>query len=308
MNINPNNEIDKKLLQSYPEKILKGLEFGKIGYLGMNITTSKDSNIDFKIYLDNELCTKQYQKLRNSQILNELFDRKLIKHVEFALDKEKTNYSRYYVKIRSRNRIAMNSIYEFIEQKTNFFNKYKSEIITLSGMESGKENTDSTLFILGFFEDNFNNIKKLKCYWLTKHYDLEKEYSKKYYLDFLKKSSNKEILNLLPVTEDLLVNCKADLWMVGIDYTKEKAEKHKIYLDTPENLYEGLLETFKDKKELINKIQLIQKWNQEHIEFYCDGFAISQNNKNEIAINFYFKLKMDKLKNIINRIQERRKL
>ena len=307
MNIDINNEVDKKLAKAYPENILRSLEYGKLGYLGMNITSTNKDDIAFKIYFDGEYGEKQYKKSRTSEILNELFDKKLIKFVEFVLAKEKIDHTRYDVKLRSKKGI-LDEILAFIDKKTDFFNKYKNEILVLSNMNQGINENDkiSALNTIGIIEDRNSKIKKLKCYWLTQYRDLDKDNNKEYYLNFLKNTSNKEFTELLPIAETLINNCKANFRMIGADYTKERVEKRKIYLDTPQNLYEGLLETFKQDKKLTNKIKLIQDWHNKHVEFYCEGFAISKNSKNEIAINFYFKLQMDKLRDIINKRLKRK--
>ena len=70
-------------------------------------------------------------------------------------------------------------------------------------------------------------------------------------------------------------------------------QKHKLYLEYPTNIYDGLITTFSDNQDLIKKINLIKIGIKFIKNSICDIIGIGKDAKNNITLNFYFMFKED---------------
>lgn len=294
MILNLENEIDKRLSSFFPEDVISNVKLGVIDYLGMNITLEPNDDIAFKIYYDDEYSREQYEKYGTDPLINFLYEKDMINFLTMVHDKNNSECTRFDIGLCYRNNKNMNDLFMWLEENVSFFGKYKDEILKLSLMKnSNYENHDyASLFFLGFVKDELG-IKVLKCHWLNKNREDDEIFNDNYYIKFLNESGVTGLQELLPIAQKTLANCGRHLWMEGIDYNKDTSEKHKIYIDYPENLYDGLLQTFPDNLEFEKKINLIRDWNNIHEEFYCDGFALGKNLKENLTLNIYFRLKQD---------------
>lgn len=302
MILNYNNEIDKQLAEKFSEQTIQNIKFGTLGYLCVNITSAPDTNFDFKMYYDLDYSLEQYNKTKHSIIVNDLLKKNLIKSIEIAHNENNKECNRFNLKLnRSNNKIT--ELFTYLSTKIPFWGKYSDEIQKLSQMKISEDENQSyaALMSLGFLQ-NKNVISILKCYWSCKHRENSNIYDNHYYLKFLKENSYENISNIVKIAEELLTNCEAKLWMFGNDYKEECSLNAKIYIADAANLYSGLSKTFINNLQMTQKIQIIEDWNKVHPEFYCDGIAIGENSQNEITLNFYFKLKMNKLKKLITKM------
>lgn len=80
--------------------------------------------------------------------------------------------------------------------------------------------------------------------------------------------------------------------MTGSDYSVSSSTKYKIYIKNPTGPYEGLMKIFsvEQYKYLQQQISIIKKWNEQHENFYCEGFAICKDTHEKLSVNFYFKM------------------
>ncbi len=292
MLLNMSNEIDKKLSAFFQKEVIENIKLGIIDYLGMNITSEEDSDILFKIYYDDKYSREQYAQYGNIPLINFLYEKDMISFLTMVHDKGNNKCTRFDIGLQCRNNSNMSALFAWLDENVSFWGKYKEEILNMTKMKcSTLEDYDyASLFFLGFVNDK-SVIKTLKCHWLNKNRENHPIFNDDYYIKFINENGVSKLKELLPITCKALKNCGRHLWMEGIDYNKNSSEKHKIYIDYPQNLYDGLLKTFSGNKELENKIKLIREWHDIHPEFYCDGFAIGQNSQDNITLNIYFKLK-----------------
>lgn len=289
MILNPDNEIDKKLSEIYTEETIHNATKDTMEYLGMNISEAPDDDIQLKIYYENNPSYKLYKESQSKDSLIEfLYEKNMISFLETVYDKNNSQFNRYNVKIKNRYKNNMLELFEFLEKNIKFFSKYKDEILKLSQIKYSENPDDefASLFFFGIEKDE-SEIKKLKLYWI-KHPEYEKQY-----LETLKSCGIDKLEKLIPLINSTIENCGGNIFMTGIDYNEKSHQKHKIYLEYPANLYNGLLATFSDNEGLIKKINLIQNWHKIHQEFYCDIVGIGKDAKDNITLNFYFMLKKD---------------
>lgn len=289
MFLNLDNEIDKKLSKLYSEEVINNMKNGIMEYLGVNISETPDEDIQLKIYYENNPSYKLYKESQsNDSLIEFLYEKNMISFLETVYDKNNSQFNRYNVKIKNRYKNNMLELFEFWEKNIKFYSQYKDEILKLSQIKYS-ENPDDEFASLFFFgvEKSESEIKKLKLYWI-KHPEYEKQY-----LETLKSCGIDKLEKLIPLVNSVIENCGGNIFMTGIDYNEKSAQKHKIYLEYPANLYEGLLTTFSYNKELIKKIKLIKNWHEIHQEFYCDIIGTGKDAKDNITLNFYFMLKKD---------------
>ena len=306
MILNFNNEIDKKLSEKFSEQTIQNIKFGTLEYLGINITSASENDFNFKLYYDIEYSLSLYNKTKHLSIVNDLFKKKLVNSIEIVHDEKNQKFSRFNLNLNCENTNDIKNLFKYLKSQISFFKKYQEEIQKLSQSEiSNNENKKYfLLFTLGFLQ-NENTTQILKCYWYCYNRQKRESYDDNYHLNFLQENSHENLNDIIEISKKTLINCEAKLWVIGNDYTKEGSLNAKIYMDDALNLYGGLAKTFKNYDKLIEKIKIIETWHKIHPEFYCDGFAIGINSKNEITLNFYFKLKISKLKNIIKRYTEK---
>nr|QGT49817.1 hypothetical protein Melaina855_2040 [uncultured Candidatus Melainabacteria bacterium] len=289
MLLNLDNEIDKRILGSYPQQVINDAVKGVMEYIGINISESEVEDIRFKIYYENtpgiELYQKQQKKDPLIDFLNENY---MLKFLELVFDKNNSEFNRYNIKLRKRNNTNMLALFSFLEKNIDFFSKYKQEIINLTKInypECNNINYDYvSLFFMGIKKDKYG-IHTLKLYWIANPDNRE------FYLNFIKDQKIPQYEKLLPILDDIVKNCGGNVLMNGIDYSKEGIIKHKFYVEYPQNLYDGLAKVFNNNEVLLKRINLIREWHEIHQEFYCDGIGIGINAQDEILLNFYFMFK-----------------
>lgn len=306
MILNFSNEIDKKISEKFSDQTIQNMKFGTLGYLGINITSASDNDFNFKLYYDLEHSLALYNKTKHSSIVNDLFEKKLVNSIEIAHEENGKKCSRFNLKANCENNKDAIKLFSFLDTKIDFFKKYHNEIQKLSQMKvSDNENQNyASLISIGFAQEN-NTTQILKFYWSCEHRNKQENFDSSYYLSFLQENTHENLNDIIEISKKALINCEAKLWMIGNDYTKEGSLNAKIYIDNALNLYDGLSKTFTNYNKLIEKIKIIETWHKIHPEFYCEGFAIGKNSKNEITLNFYFKLKMNKLKNLIKKFAKK---
>ena len=307
MILKKDNEIDQKLANFFQPEAIENIKYDSLGYLGMNITDCPANSIDFKIYYKSEYCVKNFKKYVNCNLLDKFGTEFGIKNFEIVQDKKNINFSRYNIKLLSRENENMNKLFLFLSKNVPFFNKYKQEITQQSTMRISDEPdlNFASLLILGIIKHQ-NTVNKLKCYWLMQYRERPTEESDKYYLEFLQKNGNQNFKQLLPLVEKALTVCRANLWLLGVDYNAESSEKHKIYFDSVKNLYEGLEQTLTEYTAIQQKLAKIKEWNEQHPEFYCENFALGKDKNNNLTLNIYFKLKISKLNKLIEKLAQKK--
>ena len=257
----------------------------------MNITSAADSDIAFKIYYLNKYSEDQYKLYGDVPLINFLYKKNMVNFLTMVHDKGNKKCTRFDIGLKHRNNENMTELFSWLEKHVSFFSKYKEEILKMSRMKNSlSEGEDyASLFFIGFVNEG-TEIKTLKCHWLNKNRENHPIFNDDYYISFIKENGAGKFQEILPIVCKALSNFGGHLWMEGSDYNKKNSEKHKIYIDYPENLYDGLLATFAGNTELEKKILLIKEWHYIHPEFYCDGFAIGKNSKDYVTLNVYFKL------------------
>ena len=287
MLLNLDNEIDKKFSEIYPEEIIRNATKDNLEYLGMNISEADDNDIQLKIYYDNKPSRELYRTLGDSEpLIDFLYKKNMISGLEIVHDKKNTRCTRYNIKLKYRNKNNMLELFSWMEDNIKFFTKYKNEILKFSEFKYSEDEDAqyASLFFMGV-EKQENDISILKLYWI-KHPEYAKDY-----IESLENCDIPQLKELLPTTFQAVENCGGNFLMTGINYNSEISEKHKYYIEYPTNLYEGLVKTFPENKELIRKVNIIREWHDIHPEYFCDGFAIGKNSQNQIVLKFYFMFK-----------------
>lgn len=288
MLLNLDNEIDKKLSELYSEEVINNMKSGIMEYLGINISENR-KDIQLKIYYEYNPSYQLYKGSQSKDPLIELLcEKNMMRFLETVYDKNNTQFNRYNVKIKKRSKANMLELFGYWEKNIKFFSKYKDEILKLSQIKYSEDPDDkfASLFFFGV-EKEESEIKTLKLYWI-RHPEFEKQY-----LESLKTSGIDKLEQLIPLINSAINNCGGSLFMTGIDYNEKSPQKHKLYLEYPTNIYDGLIITFSDNQDLIKKINLIKNWHEIHQEFYCDIIGIGKDAKNNITLNFYFMFKED---------------
>ena len=288
MLLNLDNEIDKKLSELYSEEVINNMKSGIMEYLGINISENR-KDIQLKIYYEYNPSYQLYKESQSKDPLIELLcEKNMMRFLETVYDKNNTQFNRYNVKIKKRSKANMLELFGYWEKNIKFFSKYKDEILKLSQIKYSEDPDDkfASLFFFGV-EKEESEIKALKLYWI-RHPEFEKQY-----LESLKTSGIDKLEQLIPLINSAINNCGGSLFMTGIDYNEKSPQKHKLYLEYPTNIYDGLITTFSDNQDLIKKINLIKNWHEIHQEFYCDIIGLGKDAKNNITLNFYFMFKED---------------
>ena len=287
-----NNEIDKKIASTYSIDVINEINHKTNGYVGLNIDSSCGLDVDTKVYYNEIYTGELYKKYKNSDIVDYFLDNNFVEYFDSLYLPDMQDSPRYNVKFCSRTNKDMEQVLNYLSKRIWFFTKYEKEIFGLSKMKISEEKDleYASLFFMGLVYKQ-KVLKTLKCYWLNKHRELPPESSDAYYLSFLENNFREYFVNIIPLVKRVIENCSAHLWMTGLDFSENSIEKQKIYVDNPINLFDGLEKSFMDFPDLQNKINLVKNWHEIHSEFFCEGLAIGQNNKEHITINFYFKLK-----------------
>lgn len=264
-----------------------------VDYLGIDISATEDSDPIFKIYYNNMVS-----RYETHPLINFLEEMNMVRYVTMVRDKKNPSKARYDVGLKHRTNINMFSVFEWLSNNTEMYDQYSDEIIRLSQMKvTDKEGYDyAGLYFLGFISEN-QDISVLKCHYFNRICDnpdvLHKniQYADKYYLSYLKDSGICYFANLTVLLQDILRYCGGHLWMTGTDYEEQCGNrKYKIYIKNPKVVYDGLLNVFSShifanlQKQLLD----LKDWNNQHQEFYCEGFAICENENEVISINFYY--------------------
>lgn len=268
----------------------------RVDYLGVNIASDTGGAPVFKIYYNNKSS-----RGRSHPLIDFLESRGMVRYVTMVQDKKDPRRFRVDIGLKNRTNENMQAVYEWLNKHTQMFRKYSEEIKKLSGMKvTDLENHDyAGLYFLGFIAAD-EEISMLKCHYfnrICKDPDVlhKVTFADEYYLDFLANAGIREFADLSAVLKKALALCGGHLWMTGADYSASDSRKYKIYIKNPDNLYEGLLETFApgDYEALRRKILDVREWNQQHEEFYCEGFAVCRDEQAVVSINFYFRMKKE---------------
>lgn len=294
MILNLDNEVDKKIFEFFPEDVIENINPEINDFLGMNITSDSETDIAFKIYYGNKYSKQVYEKLGDDSLVNFLFEKDMISYLGIVHDKNNSKYTRFDIGLQCRNNSNMQDMFSRLEENVSFFGKYKDEILKLSKMKASMmDDYDySSLFFLGFVKDK-TGIKTLKCHWLNKNREGHEIFNDDYFINFIQESGVVKLQELVPYAQSSILNCGRHMWMEGIDYNEKCSEKHKIYIDYPQNFFDGILKSIPENAEFESKINLIRGWHEIHPEFYIDGFAIGKNVKDNLTLNIYFKLKVE---------------
>lgn len=287
MELNLNNEIDKKISCLFTKNVIANIKPRINEYLGMNLSSDIDTDIEFKIYYEDCYSRELYEQEKSDPFINFLYEKNMVSFLEIVHDRENET-TRFNIGLQNRNNTNMTELFSWLGNNISFYDKYKDEIFNFSKLKNSRfEGYDyAALFFIGFIKDKFGKIKVLKLYWQNKYSE-----QREYYINFIQNSNIKPLQELMLLTTLALNNCGGNLYMEGIDYNEQCSEKHKIYIDYPTNLYDGLLKTFSDNEKLKREIKLVRNWHELHDEFSCSGFALCKDPKDNLIINMYFKLK-----------------
>ena len=287
MILNKKNEIDKKIGKTFPKDVIENVTKDTIEYFGINFNSDVNEDISFKIYYDNMYCRKQYKKFNNDPLTNYLIEKDMLNYLQAVYDEDNNNFLRCELGIKFQTNQNMEKLFEWLDKNIKFFNKYRDEIIKISKMRRFPSKKYSSLYFIGFVKEN-SEIKVFKCHWYNTIKKGDALFKNSYFLNYIQRMNISAFNDIIPYTKQALKKCKGKLCMEGIDYNEETAEKHKIYLLCSIPPYDGLIQTFSDNEELIRKITIIKEWNAVHPEFYCPGFAIGKDTKNNLTLNLYF--------------------
>jgi len=285
------NEIDEKIIKSFPKKILKNLESNNLDYFGINISSNPEKDFAFKLYYKNKYSQKLYSKSKKIPLIEFALENKMTNFIQIVHDKNHIDCSRYNINLTNQTNRNMELLYSFLKENCSFYEKYEKEILELAKMKiiNATDKDYCSFFFIALL--NYANESILKCYWYNQVCNCKAEYfnNNEYYIDFIEKCNVDGLKKILPTAKRALKNCVANLWMEGIDYTISGLKKYKIYLREPQKPYEGLIKTYSRNKEIKKKIKIIEKWNNIHKEIYCAGFAIGKDINKHSTINFYFR-------------------
>lgn len=296
MILNSGNEIDKKLSAVFQKEVIENLRPDNLDYLAMKIK-SESSDIGFKIYYSSKYSKQEYLKNKKDPLINYLCDNKLAKYLNINLDEHKIH--NYEVKLYTHHNDRMIHFFEYLYKNISFLGKYKDEITkisdTINTVLYSNLHDYSPMYFFSFKRDAFGIIQ-VNLYWFTKQpmsTAKDENIDTNYDFKFLEKLGISKLEELLPISKELIKNCHGKLLLIGINYTENYPEKHKIYVTVPKNIsiYDGLIKTFSDDYNygLESQINLIRVWHEIHPEFYCDGFAIGKDNKDNFSLNIYFR-------------------
>lgn len=291
--------MDKEKLKKNFDEFLslnwEDFEKKRVDYLGVNISSDCTSKPVFKIYYNDK-----FSRTKSHPLIDFLEDKEMIRYLTMVQDKKEPQRLRFDVGLKNRTNKNMLEVYEWLSEHTLMFGDNQAEIKKLSSMKTTNlANYDlAGLYFLGFISVD-ESISILKCHYFNRICEnpdiLHKNYSfaDDYYLSFLSECGIREFAEMCPLLRKALKYCGGHLWMTGADYSVSSSRKYKIYIKNPVDLYGGLIETFEgDEHQYLRKYIInVMSWNEQHKEFYCEGFAICINEQASISINFYFKTK-----------------
>lgn len=288
---------EMKLEDRFNEFILQNQrEFDNnyVDYLGINISASCDRELVFKIYYNDK--TSHFQ---SHPLIDFLEGKGMIRYLTMVQDKKGDSKIRFDIGIKNRTNQNMMEVFEWLGSNTQIFVRNSTEIKKLSSMKvTNLENYDyAGLYFLGFISVD-DKISVLKCHYFNRVCEnpdvLYKNisFADDYYLEFLSKSGIRKFAELTDLAKKTLKLCGGHLWMSGSDYSLTSSSKYKIYIKNSINIYEGLLKSFSEEKYkyLKEQIYAVKNWNEQHREFFCEGFAICIDEQETISINFYFRM------------------
>lgn len=287
MQLNLDNEIDIKLLETFGEKTVNNIDTDKLGFILMNTSLEEDSEITFKIYYSHNYSKKLYEKNNHDfPIINFLKEHNLMSGFEISHD-EYDKCKRFNVKLQNANNKNVLEMFDYLEKNTNFISKYKDEILNFSkiGRPTPSDWDYEPLFFIGFKNDKNNNIEQVKCYWINEVLDND------YYINFIKESGIEKLNNLLCEVQKIIPNTGRMFWGEGIDYSILGSSKHTLYFNYNEEIYNNIINKFTTDTNLTKNIKLITNWPENHPQFFCDGLAIRKNDNNNLTLNFYFRIR-----------------
>lgn len=289
MLFNNSNEIDKKIIQIFPEETLKNLVYENLDYFGINAISDSNKDFEFKIYYKNKYSRKLYLKGDEIPFIEFLRKKKMLNFLTFVENEKHDGILRYDIGLKRHNNENMEALFSYLKENCSFYKKYEDEILELSRMKATKrENMDYRSLD---FVTLLNNNQILKCHWFNIACLPNSEpYDNEYYFNYIENSSVEGLKRILPKVKMAIKNCAGNIWMEGIDYNEFASQKHKIYIYGPQNIYDGLIKTYSTNKELAKKIKIINEWADIHKELYCDSFAIGEDANKDPVINFYFKM------------------
>ena len=246
-----------------------------------------ENDITFKIYYSHKY-SKEIYDLNNHDlpIINFLNKKNMLSGFELSHDKY-DKCARFNAKLQNANNKNILDLFDYLENKTTFIGKYKEEILKFSriGHPIPSDWDYESLFFVGFANDQNQNIEQVKCYWINEI--LENEY----YINFIKESKIKGLLELLPIVQKIIPEKGRYLWGEGIDYSDKGSSNHKIYISYKEETCKSIINTFANNSTIAHNIKLVTDWAKVHTEFLGDGFAIGKNSENNLVLNSYFRLK-----------------
>lgn len=294
MILNKKNKIDKKILKTFPKEVIENIKSDVVDYFGVNINSNAKDNFFFKIYYDYELSMKKYEEYNSDSLINYLINQDMLGGLQTVYDDNNNEFARCEIGLNCLTKAEYENLFKILSKNISFFDKYKNEILKISKMKCGDPNRTSSLYFIGFKKQD-SEIKTFKCHWFNEFIEIEKNKpvrKNSYYLNFLAKRNIPEFNELIPYAKSALKNCQGRLIMEGIDYNQKTSEKHKIYIGCYKKspVYDGLIKTFQEHKEIINKINAIREWNNIHTEFCCAIFAIGKDKKNNLTLNLYFEV------------------
>lgn len=291
MNLDLNNEIDKRFATLFSNDVIESVNPDNLDFLGMNVSFDDESDISLKVYYVHDYSAACYNNEEdNEPFIKFIKSKDMLNFFSVVRDSAHNNKEIYEVKLSARDNSNMLELFSFLENYISFFGKYKDEIVKLSTMQNRVyDGYDYASFYFFSVVKRNEEVTAFKCYW-DNNYKIQND---DYFFKFLEESGVEGFQRLLPVAKTIIQNCGGHLCFEGINYNKDYSEKHKIYMTDQDNLYDGLYKTFPENTALHKKLHLIEEWQKVHPEFYCDIFAIGQDDKGNLILNIYFKFIQD---------------
>lgn len=294
MDFDANNEIDKQIRNIFPIETLESVSRKNVEYIGINLSSEPNSDFFYKIYYRDMPSKEIYDKNQKNPILEYLYEKDMVKILQAVYDNIHFNFSKFDIGFKNRTDENMVELFSFLEQNVPLFAEHKDEIINLAQMKikSGLDYKYYAFHFCGFVYENGENTL-FKSYWTNGVAKNSGKYNKEYYINYLKEKSDiPQFYELAQIINEAIDNCGGYLFMEGIDYTKEGAVSHKIYVIYPESVYDGLLKSIPDKYEYLkSQLLKVEKWNKVHGErFNCAGFALAKDKKNTLNLKLYYEL------------------
>lgn len=287
-----NSEL-KNMIDKFIEQHCHDFEARCVDYLGINISSKPNVESVLKIYYNNKVSKQQSHPL-----IDFLNKKEMVRYVTMVHDKNTSNRVRYDIGLKNRTDSNMKEIFNWLAINSKMFGENSPEIMKLSQMKVTEKEGFSYagLYFLGFISD-FDEISVLKFHFFNRICEnpdiLHKNicYADNYYLSYLRSSNIATFQSLSELLFRILDCCGGHLWMTGADYEINNHKKYKIYIKNPNNTYEGLLKAFGCGKfrYLQKQIMNVMEWNNNHQKFYCEGFAVCENELGVVSINFYFR-------------------